>query len=54
MDKVLISGLFGAFAGAIGYALAKKIHGGDLGEKCYPIYSLTLFGLCHCVAYFSL
>ncbi len=52
MDKVIMSGLFGAFAGAIGFAMAKRIHGADIGEKCYPIYSLSLFGMCHTVAFF--
>ncbi len=43
MDKVLMSGLMGGASGAMGFALAQKIHGKDVGEKCYPLYALALF-----------
>jgi len=47
MDKVLLSGLLGAVSGAIGWALARQIHGCDRVEQLYPLYSLSLFGLFH-------
>lgn len=47
MDKVLVSGLLGAAAGAIGWVLARRIHGKDKVEQLYPLYSLSLFGLFH-------
>lgn len=47
MDIVLLSGLFGAAAGALGFFIAKKIHGPDLVERCYPPYSLAFFGMFH-------
>lgn len=51
MDKVLMSGVFGATAGAAGFVIAKKIHGQDKADRCYPLYALALFGLFHSVFY---
>lgn len=52
MDKVLLSGIFGACAGAMGFFLASRMHGKDKAEKRYPPYSLALFGLFHAAFYF--
>jgi len=53
MDKVLLSGLLGAAAGAIGWALTLKIHGKEKVEQLYPLYSLCLFALFQAFVMFS-
>jgi hypothetical protein len=53
MDKVILSGLLGAAAGAIGWALARKIHGNEKVEQLYPLYSLCLFVLFQAFVMFS-
>lgn len=43
MNIVLIGAVAGAVSGAIGYFIASKFHGNDLGTKIYPLYSVTMF-----------
>ncbi|TDP52164.1 hypothetical protein C8D79_2814 [Bacteriovorax stolpii] len=45
MNLLMLGALAGGFSGAFGFFLAGKFHGNDKGEKLYPIYSATFFGL---------
>lgn len=45
MNILMLGALAGGFSGAFGFFLAGKFHGNDKGEKLYPIYSATFFGL---------
>lgn len=41
----MLGALAGGVSGAFGFFLAGKFHGNDKGERLYPIYSATFFGL---------
>ena len=45
MNLLMLGALAGGFSGAFGFFLAGKLHGNDKGERLYPIYSATFFGL---------
>nr|BDT28351.1 hypothetical protein BHI3_18170 [Bacteriovorax sp. HI3] len=45
MNLLMLGALAGGFSGAFGFFLAGKFHGNDKGERLYPIYSATFFGL---------
>lgn len=41
----MIGALAGGVSGAFGHFLAGKFHGDEKGQKLYPVYSVTCFGL---------
>ena len=45
MNILLIGALAGGLSGAFGHFLAGKFHGPQNGEKIYPLYAATFFGL---------
>lgn len=45
MNLILIGALAGGFSGAFGFFLAGKLHGTEKGERIYPLYAATFFGL---------
>ncbi len=45
MNYLMIGAVAGGISGAAGHFLAGKFHGDEKGEKIYPVYSATFFGL---------
>ena len=45
MNLLLMGALAGGLSGAFGHFLAGKLHGPQKGEKIYPLYAATFFGL---------
>jgi hypothetical protein len=45
MNYLLIGAVAGGVSGAFGHFLAGKVHGEEKGQKIYPAYSATFFGL---------
>lgn len=45
MNYLLVGAVAGGVSGAIGYFLAGKVHGVEKGQKIYPMYSATFFGV---------
>ena len=45
MNYLMIGAIAGGVSGAFGHFLAGKVHGEEKGQKIYPAYSVTFFGL---------
>ena len=45
MNYLVIGAVAGGVSGAIGHFLAGKVHGDEKGQKVYPMYSATFFGM---------
>ncbi|MEA9358180.1 hypothetical protein SHI21_18240 [Bacteriovorax sp. PP10] len=45
MNNLMIGAVAGGLSGAVGHFLAGKFHGNEKGQKIYPVYSATFFGL---------
>lgn len=45
MNYYMIGAVAGGLSGAFGHFLAGKFHGEEKGQKIYPVYSATFFGL---------
>lgn len=45
MNSLMIGAVAGGLSGAFGHFIAGKFHGEDKGEKIYPIYAASFFGL---------
>lgn len=45
MNLLVLGALAGGLSGAIGFFLAGRFHGEEKGEKLYPVYSASFFGL---------
>ncbi len=45
MNYLMIGALAGGVSGAFGHFLAGKVHGDEKGQKIYPVYSVTFFGI---------
>lgn len=45
MNYLMIGAVAGGVSGAFGHFLAGKVHGDEKGQKIYPVYSATFFGL---------
>lgn len=45
MNYLMIGAVAGGLSGALGHFFAGKFHGDEKGQKIYPVYSATFFGL---------
>ena len=45
MNLLMLGAVAGGVSGAAGFFLAGRFHGEEKGEKIYPLYALSFFGL---------
>ena len=45
MNLLVLGALAGGLSGAVGFFLAGRVHGEEKGEKLYPVYSVSFFGI---------